>query len=86
MKHYLTKIDFARWMNCPTAAYHGWDGLKSKTEDDAFLKFLAKEAETVGRMALRLFAGGKFVRQRNVDAANRVTRPVGSDMGNKDSG
>jgi hypothetical protein len=51
MKHYLTKKDFARWMNCPTAAYHSRDGLKSKTEDDAFLKYLTKEGETVGRMA-----------------------------------
>jgi len=74
MKHYLNKADFTRWMTCPTSAYHGWQGLKSKNEDDAFLRFLAKEGETVGRMAHRLFIGGKFIGQRDVDVANRVTR------------
>ncbi|MGB0744559.1 MAG: DUF2779 domain-containing protein [Opitutales bacterium] len=74
MKNYLTKKDFTRWTNCPTAAYHGWHGLKSNTEDDAFLKFLAKEGETVGRMAHRLFLNGESLSDKNPHAANEETR------------
>lgn len=74
MKNYLTKKDFARWMYCPTAARYGWEGLKSKTEDDAFLKFLAKEGETVGRMAHRLFLNGVSLSDLDPYAANEETR------------
>lgn len=73
MKAHLTKKDFARWMTCPTAAYHGWQGLKSKTEDDPFLKFLAKEGETVGRMAHRLFVNGESLAHLSLHDATKET-------------
>lgn len=61
-------------MNCPTAAYHGWEGCKSKTADDPFLKFLAKEGETVGRMAHRLFVNGESLAHLSLYEANEETR------------
>lgn len=62
---YLTKLDFKRWMTCPTSAYHGWCDLKSKTDEDAFLAFLAEEGRIIGRAAHRLFDEGKFIEDKS---------------------
>lgn len=73
-KQYLSKQDFQRWMTCPTAAHHGWNGMKSKYEDDSFLKFLAEEGRIIGRAAHRLFKGGEVISEKNLQEVNRVTR------------
>lgn len=74
MKKYLTKQDFTRWMSCKTAAFHGWNGLQSKNDDDAFLSYLAKEGETVGRMAHRLFMDAVSLANRSAEEAKEATR------------
>jgi len=74
MQKYLSKNDFSRWMKCPTAAYYGWSGLESKNESDAFLRYLAEEGQTVGRMARRLFANAEFIEEKVLEAAYRTTR------------
>jgi hypothetical protein len=71
---YLTKQDFQRWMTCPTAAHHGWSEMKSKNEDDSFLKFLAEEGRIIGRAAHRLFRGGEHIHEKNLKDADRMTR------------
>jgi hypothetical protein len=71
---HLTKTDFRRWMICPTSANHGWQGLPSKNANDPFLSFLAEEGRIVGRMAHRLFAGGKLIDCSDPQLANRKTR------------
>ena len=71
---HLTKTDFTRWMNCPTAAHYGWSGLESKNDNDAFLDFLAAEGRTVGRMAQRLFANPELIEETDPTHADQVTR------------
>lgn len=61
-------------MTCPTAAHFGWSDLKSKNDNDAFLRFLAEEGHTVGRMAQRLFTDGLMVDEKNSQVADRITR------------
>lgn len=74
MKQHLTKADFGRWIKCPTAAWYGWQGNKSKNEDDAFLNYLANEGRTVGRMAHRLFRHGRIVNEQDTKRAETVSR------------
>ncbi len=73
---YLTKLDFKRWMTCPTSAYHGWCDLKSKTDDDAFLAFLAEEGRIIGRAAQRLFDKGLFIEEKSPQKADNLTRQM----------
>ncbi len=74
MQKYLSKTDFSRWMTCPAAAYYGWSGRESKNESDAFLRYLAEEGQTVGRMARQLFANAEFIEEKGLEAAYRTTR------------
>lgn len=71
---YLTKLDFNRWMTCPTSAYHGWCDLKSKTDEDAFLAFLAEEGRIIGRAAHRLFQGAELIEETHLERADTLTR------------
>ncbi len=73
-KNYLNKTDFSRWMTCTTAAHYGWSDMASKNEDDAFLRFLAEEGQTVRRMARRLFTDAKFIGEADLKLADRITR------------
>ncbi|MGJ8650854.1 MAG: DUF2779 domain-containing protein [Opitutaceae bacterium] len=72
-KKYLIKSDFSRWITCPTAAHYGWSDCESKNDDDAFLKFLEKEGQTVGLMAQRLFANGVLMEKKNPERVNQMT-------------
>lgn len=73
-KTYLTKLDYKRWMTCPTAAYHGWTRLPSKNDDDPFLKFLAEEGRIIGQAAHRLFLCGELIDDQILQQADIVTR------------
>ena len=76
MKQYLTKTDYSRWMSCSTAAYYGWQGYKSKNENDPFLNFLAEEGKTVGRMARRLFPNVTMIGSLNIEDATKSTKAI----------
>lgn len=72
--NYLTKLDFKRWMICPTSAYHGWTRLPSKNDDDPFLTFLSEEGRIIGQAAHRLFLGGELIDDQILNQADIVTR------------
>jgi len=76
MKQYLTKSDYTRWIACQRAAYYGWQGHRSKNEDDPFLNFLAEEGKTVGRIAQRLFKEATTVNALRIEEAVASTKEM----------
>ena len=73
-KRYLSKNDFIRWRSCPTAAHHGWAGMPSRNDNDAFLQFLAEEGKIIGKAAQRLFSGGQLIKDCDPKPAAELTR------------
>ena len=73
MKSNLSKTDYVRFNACPTAGYYGWSELESRHDSDEFLRYLGGEAETVRRLARRLFAEVRTIRETAPRAAHAET-------------
>jgi len=67
---HLTKEDLRQFISCEMKVIHRWSELTSKNDDDAFLKFLTAEGETVGRTARRLFRNLVLINEGFEEAEN----------------